>query len=146
MEQKKQYNLYKNFKNFFLKKGKANTANNLMKNILHFFSKKYKVSSSFFLLAIFKKLNSFVEIRQIKIKRKLYYVPFSISIKRRIYLVLKRLKQAILLDKRKVSVYEKIKTEIFLLLSKEKISKSLEIKKNDSSKILLNRANIHYRW
>jgi len=146
MEQKKQYNLYKKFKNFFLKKGKATVANNIMKNILHFFSKKYKVSSYFFLLAIFKKLNSFVEIRQIKIKRKLYYVPFSISIQRRIYLVLKRLKQAVFLDKRKVSISEKIKTEIFLLLSKEKISKSLEIKKNDFSKILLNRANIHYRW
>lgn len=146
MELKKQYNLYRKFKNFFLKKGKASVAISIMKNLVFFFSKKYKVTSYFFLLTIFKKLNSFIEIRQIKIKRRLYYVPFSISISRRIYLVLKRLKQAISLDKRKVSIFKKVRTEIFLLLSKEKVSKSLEIKKNDYSKILENRANIHYRW
>ena len=73
-------------------------------------------------------------------------MPFSIGKQRRIYLVLKVLKQSIFLDKRKISVFKKLRTEIFFLLFKEDLSKSLKIRNENLKTCLDNRSNIHFRW
>ena len=146
MAQKKQIHLYKKFFKFFIKKGNSRFSLDLIKKLINFFSKKYKISAVLLFSLIYTKLNSFIELRKIKKKRRISLVPFSIGIQRRIYLVLKVLKQSIFLDKRKISVFKKLRTEIFLLLFKEDLSKSLKIRNENLKTCLDNRSNIHFRW
>nr|NP_038195.1 ribosomal protein S7 [Synura synuroidea]AAF36961.1 ribosomal protein S7 [Synura synuroidea] len=147
MVQKKQTNnFYKKFKSFFLKNGDFRSANSLVDKTMLLLAKKYNTVPTRIFLSIFKKLNSFIEVRIIKKKRRTYFVPFAVGLNRRIYLVLKKLKETLILDKRKISFGEKLRHEIFLLLSKEKLSKSLQLKKDNLLKAAQNRSNVHFRW
>lgn len=146
MVQKKQIHFYKKFEKFFIKKGNSRFSFDLIKKLIKFFSKKYKIRAVLLFSLIYTKLDSFIELRKIKKKRRLSLVPFSIGRQRRIYLVLKVLKQSIFLDKRKISVFKKLRTEIFLLLFKEDLSKSLKIRNENLKTCLDNRSNIHFRW
>jgi ribosomal protein S7 len=64
------------------------------------------------ILKIFLKLNSFVEVKRVRVKRSSHLVPFSIRLKRRSYLIIKWLMQAVKEDTRKVSMSEKLFVEI----------------------------------
>jgi|APCry1669192806_1035432.scaffolds.fasta_scaffold00126_24 ribosomal protein S7 len=146
MEQKKPINLLNKFKNSFLKSGKSYLAFKLIVQLLNYFSIKYNISPIKFLLVLYKNLNCFLEIRQVKIKRRIYFIPFSISKNRRSYLIFKKLREAICKDKRKISLFEKLKFEILLIIRKDKNSKTLEFNKQNNLKIIVNRSNIHFRW
>jgi ribosomal protein S7 len=97
------------------------------------------------LLKLFLKLNSYIEIKTIKIRKKIHFVPFPTTYKRRIYLVIKWITVAASEDKRKLNFSKKLSLEIFNLLQ-NKSSKSLKIKKNNFSKALINKSNFHFRW
>ena len=79
------------------------------------------------------------------LEKKVHFVPFPTTYKRRIYLVIKWIINATLEDKRKLNFSEKLSLEIFNLI-KNKSSKSLKIKRNNFSKALINRSNLHFRW
>jgi len=94
---------------------------------------------------LFSKLNSFVEVKKIRVRRGFHLVPFPISHKRSTYLIIKWLIQAIKEDKRKISFSDKLFSEINQTISSSS-SKSLEIKTSNISQVLSNRSNIHFRW
>ena len=96
-------------------------------------------------LKLFLKLNSFVEVKKVRVKRSFHLVPFQIPLKRRSYLIIKWLMQAIKSDKRNVTTVEKLAFEIEQTL-KTDTSKSLKLRNLNITTALANRSNLHYRW
>ena len=142
---KKNLHLYNKFVGFITKNGKKPKAKVIFDSALFNVTQKLKIPLNKLLLKIFLKLNSYIEIKTIKIRKKIHFVPFPTTYKRRIYLVIKWIINATLEDKRKLKFSEKLSLEIFNLI-KNKSSKSLKIKKNNFSKALINRSNLHFRW
>jgi small subunit ribosomal protein S7 len=142
---KKNLHLYNKFVGFITKNGKKPKAKVIFDSALFNVTQKLKIPLNKLLLKIFLKLNSYIEIKTIKIRKKIHFVPFPTTYKRRIYLVIKWIINATLEDKRKLNFSEKLSLEIFNLI-KNKSSKSLKIKRNNFSKALINRSNLHFRW
>jgi ribosomal protein S7 len=145
MYNKKNSNLYNNFLGFLIKKGNKIGAKNILTNAFLMVSKKTGHSLQTLILKIFLKLNSFVEVKRVRVKRSSHLVPFSIRLKRRSYLIIKWLMQAIKEDTRKVSMSEKLFVEISNTLKKSP-SRSVKLRNFNIAQALSNRSNIHYRW
>ena len=141
----KNKNLYNKIINFFTKKGNKVKATNLVNSAFDKISKSTGLSFNEILTKLYLKLNSFVEIKKIKVRRGFHFVPFPISHKRSTYLMIKWLLQAIKDDKRKVPVSDKLFLEINQTISSSS-SKSLDIKNSNITQVLANRSNIHFRW
>ena len=146
MEQSYKFNIYKKLKQFFIKKGKTQKANNIINKALLSISRENKLTLSYILLFVFNKLNSFFEIRKLYLRRRLNVIPFAANKKRRVYLVIKRIREVLLLDKRKKPISAKLQNEIFNIFLREKLSSSIKLKKADISKVFSYRSNIHFRW
>jgi len=146
MVQKHNINIYTKLKNFFIKKGKSQKAENIINNALLKFSRENKITLSYILLYVFNKLNSFFEIRKLSLRRRLSFIPFAANKKRRVYLVIKRIREVLLQDQRKKSISEKLRAEIFNIFLREKLSSSIKLKKVDILKVFSYRSNIHFRW
>ena len=138
-------NLYKKIVNFFIKDGNRVKASKLVGLAFSKVSKKTGLSFNQILSKLFVKLNSFVEIKKIRVRRGFHMVPVPISHKRSMYLITKWLVQAIKEDTRKLSMSEKLATEIYNTVVTQS-SKSLDIKNSNISQVMANRANIHFRW
>jgi small subunit ribosomal protein S7 len=141
----KNKNLYNKVINFFTKKGNKVKATNLVNSAFDKVSKSTGLSFNEILTKLYLKLNSFVEIKKIKVRRGFHLVPFPISHKRSTYLMIKWLLQAIKNDNRKVPVSDKLFLEINQTISSSS-SKSLDIKNSNITQVLANRSNIHFRW
>lgn len=138
-------NLYDKFLGFLVKKGNKISAKLLLNEAFFKVSKKTGLSLSRILLKLFLKLNSFVEVKRIRVRRSSHLVPFSIRLKRRYYLTIKWLLQAVKEDTRKVSMSEKLFLEIANTIKKVP-SRSVKLRNLNISQALANRSNIHYRW
>ena len=88
-------NLYKKIVNFFIKDGNRVKASKLVGLAFSKVSKKTGLSFNQILSKLFVKLNSFVEIKKIRVRRGFHMVPFPISHKRSMYLITKWLVLAI---------------------------------------------------
>jgi len=141
----KNKNLYNKIINFFTKKGNKVKATKIVNEAFDKVSKETGLSFNSTLSKLFSKLNSFVEVKKIRVRRGFHLVPFPISHKRSTYLIIKWLIQAIKEDKRKISFSDKLFSEINQTISSSS-SKSLEIKTSNISQVLSNRSNIHFRW
>lgn len=137
--------LYDKFLGFLIKKGNKIKAKKILDSSFIKLSKKTGLLPRQLLLNLYLKLNSFVEIKKVRIRRSSHFVPFSISVKRRIYLIVKWLMIIVNNDTRKIPSSEKIYTELFNLL-KTSSSKSLKLRHLNVSKAASNRSNIHFRW
>jgi len=145
MHKIKHKNLYNNFLGFLIKKGNKIGAKNILTTAFLMVSKKTGYSLQTLILKIFLKLNSFVEVKRVRVKRSSHLVPFSIRLKRRSYLIIKWLMQAVKEDTRKVSMSEKLFVEISNTIKKSP-SRSVKLRNFNISQALSNRSNIHYRW
>lgn len=137
--------LYSKFLGFLIKKGKKNVAKKTLDKAFADTALKTGFSLQSLLLKVFSKLNTFVEVRKIRIRRRSYVVPFSINTKRRSYLAIKWLVSAVEQDTRKVTMAEKLATEIYKIVT-DSPCKSLKTKEFNNSQAIANRSNIHYRW
>lgn len=148
VQKKKCYktNFYKRILNNFILKGKKVVVKNLFDKTLTDVAKILKISTLKLLFKIYLKLNSFIEIKRVNIKRRSYVIPFSVPYSRRVYLIAKRLKTSIRSDKRKISYYEKLKSEIYNLFLMKLNSRSLKLLKSNQTQIRVSRSNIHFRW
>ena len=142
---KKKLHLYNKFVGFITKKGKKPKAKIILDLALFNVIQKLKIPLNKLLLKIFLKLNSYIEIKTIRIRKKIHFVPFPTNYKRRLYLVIKWIISATFEDKRKLKFSKKLSSEIYNLI-KNKSSKSLKFKQNNFSKALVNRSNLHFRW
>ena len=141
----KNQNLYYKFLGFLTKKGNKLGAKRVINDAFLKLSKQTGLSVHILLLKLFLKLNTFVEVKRVRKKRSFHIVPFSINFKRRSYLVIKWLMQAVQADIRQVSTSEKLFLEIQNTVIKYS-SKSLKIRNQNISQALLSRSNIHFRW
>jgi len=138
--------LYTKLLGFLIKNGKKKKAKSILDKAFLSISTKTGLSISYILLKVFLNLNTFVEARTIKVKRSSYIVPFSLSLKRRSYLIIKWLIMASLLNKKRVTFVIKIQQEVVLILKKHFSSQALKLKKLNNIRANSNRANIHFRW
>ena len=138
-------NLYNKFLGFLIKKGNKISARSILNTSFLTVSKKTGLPLHILLLKIFLKLNSFVEVKKVRVQRSSHLVPFSIRLKRRSYLIIKWLMQAVKEDSRKISMSEKLSSEILDTIKKNP-SRSVKIRNFNISQALSNRSNIHYRW
>jgi len=137
--------LYKKFLGFLIKKGGRVTAKRILDKVFFSVSKITGFSIDILLIKLFIKLNSFVEVKKIRIRKRILFVPFSINLKRRSYLVVKWLFEAISKDKKRNSLSTRLAQEILLVLSSN-LSGSKKLRDINIAHAIANRSNIHYRW
>ena len=137
--------LYNKLVGFILKKGDKNRSLKIVNDAFFKVSTNTNLSMHIIVLQLFLKLNSFVEVKKVRVKRSFHLVPFQITLKRRSYLIVKWLMQAVKSDKRNISTVEKLAFEIEQTL-KTDTSKSLKLRNLNLTSALANRSNLHYRW
>jgi ribosomal protein S7 len=148
MEQRKEIKInylnYKTVLGFFIKSGNKLSARKIVDTALLKLSITLNLPVVFLLNRVFTKFNHIVEVKKIKNKRRAHFVPFPISQKRNNYLTMKWILYAIKEDKRRVSTWLKLYSELLKIYRGNK-SKSL-IKSNLNRKLSLeSRSNMHYR-
>jgi len=137
--------LYNKLIGFITKKGKKVTSLKIVNDAFFKVSTTTNLSMHKIVLQLFLKLNSFVEVKKVRVKRSFHLVPFQITLKRRSYLIIKWLMQAIKSDKRNITTSEKLAFEIEQTL-KTNTSNSLKLRNLNITSALANRSNLHYRW
>ena len=142
----KKKTLYTKLLGFLIKKGNKKKAKSILDKAFLNISSKTGLSMNYLLIKVFLNLSTFVEARTVRIKRSSYIVPFSLSLKRRSYLIIKWLIVAALLNKKRLPFVKKLQQEVVLILKKHSSSQALKLKKLNNTKANSNRANIHFRW
>jgi ribosomal protein S7 len=137
--------LYTKLVGVLTKQGNKTAAVKIINSAFLKVSKNTTLSMNKILLKLFLKLNSFVEVKKVRVKRSFHLVPFQITLKRRSYLIIKWLLQAIKTDTRNISIADKLAFEIEQTLKTEN-SKLLNLQTLNTTLALANRSNIHYRW
>jgi ribosomal protein S7 len=145
MNNKKSKTLYKKFLGFLIKKGNLISAKSILDKTFLIVSKKTGYSMEVALLKLFLFLNTFVEVKKVRIRRRSFLVPFSINLKRRSYLIVRWLMQVVLEDSKRDSLSNKLSIEIINIL-KGVSTRSKKLKALNISQAISNRSNIHYRW
>lgn len=145
---KKQYKktLYNSLVNSFILRGKKKKAKSIIDITLLSLSKSMGVSLIKLLFDIYLKLDYFIEIKQVKIKRRTYTIPFAISYNRRIYLIIKKIKMAAESAKRRTSFSSNLKVELYNILKMSNNSKALKLLRTNQIQSKTSRSNIHFRW
>lgn len=137
--------LYKKFLGFLIKKGNLISAKRILDKTFLIVAKQTGLSMEVALFKLFSNLNTFVEVKKVRVRRRSFLVPFSINLKRRSYLIVKWLMQAVKEDNKKSSMPEKLSFEIISVISGS-TSRSKKLKNFNISQALANRSNTHYRW
>jgi len=137
--------LYEKFLGFLIKKGYKVQAQQILNSTLQKISKKTGFSSSKILLLVFLRLNTFVEVKKVRVRRRINYVPFPVKFKRRVYLMLKWIILAVKKNRRKIPVVKKLMFEIISIIKRYR-SKALKLRRDNVNNAFRNRSNSHYRW
>jgi ribosomal protein S7 len=138
-------NLYCKFLGFLTKKGNKLNARKVLDKAFFNVSKKLKMSREKALVLLFSQLNSFVEVKKIRVRRKIVFVPFPISFKRRSYLIVKWVIDSTKREKKRSPLHKKLAKEIANVLEGSK-SRSQNLRRINFSKALENKSNAHFRW
>ncbi len=138
--------LYTKLVRFLIKNGNKKKAKQIIDTAFLRVSYKTNQSLVYILLKVFSTLNSFVEARTFKMKKRSFVVPFSLTFGRRIYLIAKWLVTAAILTKKRTSLSSRLTSEILLILKKHPSSKALQLKSLNTKKANANRSNLHFRW
>ena len=137
--------LYNKFWGFLVRKGNKVQAKIILDYAFFKVYRKTRYSREQALVKLFTKLNSFVEVKKVRVRRKFVLVPFPIRLRRRYYLVVKWIMQSVKNGNKKISLSERLTKEIINVLTKTK-SKSKSLRQSNFSKALANKSNTHYRW
>lgn len=141
----KKINFYQIFLGLLIKNGQKVKAKKILDTAFFVVSKKTNLPTNSILLKIVLYLNSFVEIKKIKSKRSIHFVPFPINTKRKFYLIARWVINSINEDKRRVDFATKLAEEILTIVLKKQ-SKSLSKKNLNFKQSIQNKSNIHFRW
>ena len=104
---KESNNFYTTFLGFLIKKGGTHKAKKVLDNTFLAVTQKIKYSKCASLIKLFRSLNSFVEVKKVRVRRRFVLVPFPINLKRRSYLIVKWIMQTVQKDKKKSSFSKK---------------------------------------
>ena len=142
---KKSENFYYKFLGFLIKKGNKFKGKKILDETFLSVTAKTRHSKQVALMMLFRSLNSFVEVKKVRVRRRFVLVPFPISLKRRSYLIVKWIMQSIKKDRKKNSFSNKLAREIISIL-KNASSKTKKLRRLNFSQALANRSNVHFRW
>jgi len=146
MKKQKIYkNLYIRFLGFLTKKGNKRLAKKILNKALIKTAIRLNVSVFYVLLKLFLKLNSFIEIKKLKFRKKIHYFPVPVPLQRRAYLVVKSILEVVKKNKQKISFDEKLSLEFINILMYDS-SEVLRLKKENESNAVLYKSKTHYRW
>lgn len=138
-------NLYKFLINIFVKNGNVSNIKKIIDKVFIKLIQEFKINKHLLLLKIFTIHMFYVEVKKIKSRRRINYVPFLISQKRSFYLLLAWLREAVKTNKQVNTIEEKLYREIYKLLT-VKDSKVFESIANNNKLAIENRSKMHYRW
>ena len=139
------YSLYKKFLNHFLKAGKKSTIKKIIDKVFHRLCKDFFLSFSYILMRFFKRLKTFVEIKKLKKRRRTFLVPIALKRHRRTFLPLHWLSESLSLNKSRISIFNKLYSEMFKICSNQSCHTLYLLSKNNKQ-AAKNRINLHYRW
>lgn len=137
--------IYDKFLGFLVKKGNRHSAKKSLDQTFSLVSNKTQVSNNSVLITLFRNLNSFVEVKKVRVRRRFVLVPFPVRCKRRSYLVLKWIMQSARKNKAKVPFSRKLAIELLTTL-KGSLSRTKQLRQLNFSTALANRSNTHFRW
>lgn len=130
--------------NHFLRNGKKHWSSTLIKSNGLFLSFYLKRSFYSFYDDIFKCSRPFVEIRKVRVRRTIYYIPFPTTINRQKHLVAKWIFESLQKDVRKISTFYKLREELINILMNKGFV--IEKKKDHYLRAEKSRSFSHYRW
>jgi len=136
--------LFKALVNYITKKGKKELAKKIFKIALFKASKKIPLRSHLLLLNAFKKLQSSVEVKDVKRRQKVFKIPFFIVSKRQKYLSIRWFFSAVKLNKNQIKFSDKMCLELVQIIKSNR-AKSIIFKNQNLKLATANRSNIHYR-
>lgn len=137
--------LYHKFINFFFLMGKKRIIKQQIDSVFKLLSKEFKVSPITLLYHFFNRLKTYVEIKKVKKRLRVFLVPIPTSICRRLHLGLKWLFSSICLNKLKISFEKKLYVEMLNILLNQSCPTLDFLEKNNKLSIE-SRINLHYRW
>ena len=140
----KKKSLLKALITFITKKGKKELVKKIFKTALVKASKKTNLGSHFLLANVFKKLQSSVEVKNVKRRRNFFKIPFFIRSKRQKYLSIRWFFNAVSMNKNQTNFSDKICLELVQVLKSNR-AKSITLKNQNLKLAISNRSNIHYR-
>ena len=138
-------NFFNKFVSLLSRKGSITKAKLVVTLTFKKLKKRFKQPLSLLLIRAWKKLDVFVESRKVRVRRNFHWVPFTVSVKRRILLALKWILTSALQSKKKIPLSSKLYHEI-LLVEKGLDSDAFKLKALNNASAQSNRANMHYRW
>lgn len=139
------FDLYIKFISFIFKTGKKFFWETAFALIFNNLSLKFSYSRSFMLSKIFIRLFTRVELKRVKSRKRISYIPFFISIKRSLFLALKWIFLSALSNNTKISFQNKLYIELIQLLTLKSCLSLKKLEENNSNSFN-NRSNVHYRW
>lgn len=140
-----EFNFYNKLTGYLIKKGKKKSIEKVLNKSFYILCKKFNYRPSFLLLQIFLLLETYIEAKTLKKRRKILVIPFPIKLKRRLHLVLKWYTFSFFKCTNKVSLLNKIvKVTSSILLQKK--TKAFSLQKTNYKLSVTNRANMHFRW
>ncbi len=139
------YNLYSKFVNHFIVSGKKLVIEKIIGKVFFKLSKEFNLPVSFILLRFFKRLKTYVEIKKLKKGRRTFLVPIALKRHRRTFLPLSWLSEAILLNKARISFFDKLYLEMYKICSNQSCHTLYLLAKNNKQ-ASKNRINLHFRW
>ena len=143
-------NNYEAFLGSLIKKGNKVAAQRILTTALLTLAKEKKVTPAVIFSQVFKKLESYVEIKKVSWgsgrKKRINLIPFPVNVKRQQFLKIKRIIDSAKEDTRKVPFSEKLYSELNNILYNSKKSKALLKQKEMHRLVLENKSNLHYRW
>lgn len=143
--QKFYLNLYTKFLGSLIKKGNKIKAKKVIDVTFLSLSKLTNYSISFLLYKLFYKLNVFIEAKEVRFRKRINIIPFSITLERRLYLIIKWLLLAVKSNTKNIPISQKITEEILSIFIGNS-SSALRLRSLNNVKVLASRSNMHYRW
>lgn len=137
--------LYLKFISFVFKTGKYFFWENAFALIFNNLSLKFHYSRSLLLAKLFTRMFTRVELKKVKARKRVSYIPFFIKCKRSLFLALKWIFLSTTANNTKTSFQNKLFIELVQILS---LKSCFSLKKLEENNInaFNNRSNVHYRW
>lgn len=143
MRQKKA--TYSQFLGALMKNGKKVAAKRILDESLKKVSLRLKLPMESVLVKALSKLSCVVETKKVKLRKRIYFIPFPLTSKRQKFLKIKWLVESVKENTKRISTVEKLSEELINTISK-KSSGSLNKKLENTQRSLKGKSNIHFRW
>jgi ribosomal protein S7 len=139
------FDLYLKFFSFIFKVGKKFFWENAFSLIFSNLTLNLGYSKITLLSKIFIRLFTYVELKRVKSRKRISFIPFFIKIKRSLFLALKWIFLSSIQNKSKISFQNKLYIELMQILTLKSCSSLNKLEENNINSFK-NRANIHFRW